>query len=155
VAEPSPLNHERKRMGRGGMISLEKIRLALGYTVIYGGLVLAAWACGFVVGLPPPWLRADAPRRSAEQVEFADDCLEWSAMSSISRLLAGPDLAKECRDYFKSRSEEDRVDDNARWRKRQDDARTEWLKGESRSQQTPHGGYFDDILKQPAQPAAQ
>lgn len=46
------------------MISFEKIRLALGYTAIYGGLVLVAWACGFVVGFPPPWLKVDPPRRS-------------------------------------------------------------------------------------------
>jgi len=30
------------------MISFEKIRLALGCTAIYGGLVLVAWACGLL-----------------------------------------------------------------------------------------------------------
>jgi hypothetical protein len=122
-------------------MSLEKIRLALryalgalGYAGIYGGCILVAWACGFVVGFPLPWLKADVPRRSTEQVEFADFCLEWSAMSSISRLLAGPDLANECR-YFKSRSEEDRADDNMRWRKRMDEAHAEWRKAREVEQQ--------------------
>jgi hypothetical protein len=73
------------------------------------------------------WVMDDV-MRSSERRELADDCMELKAMSSISRLLAGPDLAKDCRDYFKSRSEEDRADDNVRWRKRLDEARAEWRK---------------------------
>jgi hypothetical protein len=89
------------------MISFEKIRLAHGYTAIYGGLVLVAWACGFVVGFPPPWLKGDPPRRSAEQLEFVQTCLEWRAMSNTSRALAGPNTARDCHDYFVHRSDED------------------------------------------------
>jgi hypothetical protein len=114
--------------GKVDMISFEKIRLALGCTAIYGGLVLVAWACGFVVGFPPPWLKVDPPRRSAEQLEFVQTCLEWRAMSNTSRLLAGPNTARDCHDYFVHRSDEDVQEDSATWQRMVKDAQAEWKK---------------------------
>jgi hypothetical protein len=79
----------------------------------------------------------DNVMRSGERLELADTCMEWRTMSSISRQLAGPDLAKRCRDYFKNRSEDVRAEDNERWRKRIDEVRDEWRKARGPEQQEP------------------